>query len=408
MDVQAISSPLLKSLDYVIYHQSPDQNGMQKSEWPLLTEALLAGGNIQSLRVQSKQDSVGPYRSRIKMLSGDEPAGPIGLNLTTKTQLPALKHLGLSVEPGWGVSAYPWTKEHCRMLGSTVDLSQVELLDFEGDYPSDFFKTWAGLLPNLRSLKFGVVKPGGATAAARFIESIPDLESLEIIRAQTGIETLWPAIQMHKNSLKKLVFRPTPGDYGGVNYIHYDIFFDVIDQCSVLEWLGWEIPYQKTKVCHEDDLAAYKGHTLSDTDEIMQLDKRYFPLMKKWLKLRRLDLFLHIPAEKTEFSDRLVQDVMGTIPAPGLNSEACRKEAQSMIKSFSRAQGVPMECLTLYLSRTGYQDRCQPYLMEGHIQARQVQLGENESRIDFRGSAAWKGNWTGISYEDERKLSEGW
>jgi hypothetical protein len=133
----------------------------------------------------------------------------------------------------------------------------------------------------------------------------------------------------------------------------------------------------------------------------------------KWLEtlstmnLVKLDLFLHLPNEACDYSAELRQDAMGTIPAPPLDRERSKKAANGIIKTISKAQTQPPECLelhtvsnaqrrplewlTLHFTRTGYSDRFQPYQMCADMQVRRSknEEAEGDEGYEVRGRQSW-------------------
>lgn len=111
------------------------------------------------------------------------------------------------------------------------------------------------------------------------------------------------------------------------------------------------------------------------------------------MRLEKLDLFLHLPDEASDYSAELTQDAMGTRPAPELDIEGSRKAAVKIMEDVSRAQIRPLERLTLHIVRTGRSDRWQPYLMFGKLQVRRPK-GEGlvgDDVYEFRGKQEWGG-----------------
>lgn len=113
------------------------------------------------------------------------------------------------------------------------------------------------------------------------------------------------------------------------------------------------------------------------------------------MKLRRLDLFLHLPHGKSLYSDRLVQNAMGTISPPPINKEGSKLAAVKIMETISKAQRLPLEILTLYLSRTGSEDRAQPYIMQGTMQ---LKRSEMNGGFEVRGKQEW--SW-GMQLEED-------
>ena len=102
--------------------------------------------------------------------------------------------------------------------------------------------------------------------------------------------------------------------------------------------------------------------------------------------LRHLDLFLHLPDQKTPYSAKLEQTVMGSMPAPPIDKSGSTAAAIKIMETISKAQGSPLEKLTLHLARTGYEDRFQPYMMQGKMQVRR---GTEDVEHEIRGRREW-------------------
>jgi hypothetical protein len=125
------------------------------------------------------------------------------------------------------------------------------------------------------------------------------------------------------------------------------------------------------------------------------------------MNLLKLDLFLHLPNEACDYSALLMQDPMGTIPAPPLDKDRSRKAAIGIIGTISKAQTQPpewlelhtvssaqrrpLEWLTLHFTRTGYSDRFQPYQMCADMQVRRSKNedAEGDEAYEVRGRQSW-------------------
>lgn len=118
------------------------------------------------------------------------------------------------------------------------------------------------------------------------------------------------------------------------------------------------------------------------------------------MRLERLNLFIQIPGEASAYSEKLYQDVMGTIPAPPLDQEGSREAAIAIMETISRTQKQQLRCLTMDIDRIGYEDRCQPYIMSTRFQVRATNQGKG--KYEFRG----KIQWYNPSFEDELRMEE--
>ena len=256
MDMKLLSSPLLVGLTYVVYRKGCQPNEPCRSEWPKLSQALAAGGNVRYLHIQSQQDSTELYG--IKIVSDSEPEEFPRLNLAGM-HLPRLEELRIHVQGmggDWGDRAYPWDAENCRLFRDAIDCSRLHTLDFGNDNPKIFFSYFNGILPALKSLRFGISKENDAASqAARFISSAPPLESLDIDRAPRGIAQLWPVIETHKDSLKHLVLRPTSGDWDRLEHISRTYLETVAARFPKLEHLGWHVPCKSNVSVSRSDVS---------------------------------------------------------------------------------------------------------------------------------------------------------
>ncbi|KAF1924237.1 uncharacterized protein M421DRAFT_8898 [Didymella exigua CBS 183.55] len=377
MDMKLLSSPLLVGLTYVVYTQGYQPDKPCHSDWPRLSQALTAGGKIRSLRIRSLPDG-DPYDG-IRIVPDTDPKGLPRLDFASGLHLPRLEELSIEVVRLWGESNYLWDLEHSCMLRDSIDGSRLRKLDFGMDNPETFFRCFTGVLPNLKSLRFGAAK--AATESAKvFIESLEALEHLDIAQAQTGIDDLWPAIEQHRSTLRTLVLGPALGHYCSRMYMDLSRLETVAATFPILERLGWDAP------CSTN------------------VDARHLEVLSS-MRLKKLDLYLHIPDEASEFSEKLVQDAWGTIAPPLLDKKGSISAAISIAEIVSESQQGVLQWLTLQLSRTGYSDRYQPYMMYSKLQLRRNSYtGEIRGRKwDVRGSMDWYGV---PSFEEDLRFEE--
>lgn len=125
------------------------------------------------------------------------------------------------------------------------------------------------------------------------------------------------------------------------------------------------------------------------------------------MNLRKLDLFLHLPFEASDYSEQLRQDAMGTIRPPPLDKGKSKTAAIEILETISQAQGWPLEKLTLHFARTGLEDRAQPYMMHTKMQVRRSKDQKDDNVLDdkeyeFRG----RGEWFGAAGLEEELLLE--
>lgn len=236
MDMALLSSPLLVGLTYVIHTHGAWSDRPTRSEWPRLTQALAAGGNVRSLRLQILADGYGFDRTLI--VPDTEPEKQARLDLASGLYLPQLEEFIIQ-NPSH--STYLWDSDYCHTFRDSIDCSRLRTLDFGSDSPREFFSYFTGLLPNLKTLRFA------AAANARepvksFIESIESLEHLSLAHAQRGIDDLWPAIKKHKGSLKTLVLGPTLGPWCSPLHMDLSLLEAVAASFPQLEHFGWDAP----------------------------------------------------------------------------------------------------------------------------------------------------------------------
>jgi hypothetical protein len=109
--------------------------------------------------------------------------------------------------------------------------------------------------------------------------------------------------------------------------------------------------------------------------------------------LKKLDLFLYIPGKASDYSAELRQNAMGTIEPPPLDKVKSKATAIAIMDTVSQAQKQPLEWLTLHITRTGYSDRAQSYLMHAKMQVRRANEGDvqGDGNYEVRGNQTWEG-----------------
>ncbi|KAI4908071.1 hypothetical protein J4E85_011735 [Alternaria conjuncta] len=359
MDMKLLSSPLLVSLTYEVYMQGFAPEHPCRSEWPRLSQALAAGGNVRYLRLQVLQDGHNLFTP------DTEPAKIPRLDLTTGMRLPLLEEMTLQTLRYHGQTAYLWDSDYCRMFRDAIDCSRLRKLDFGGEHPENFFSCFTGLCPKLKVLSFGM-REGDKSPAKRFIESIDALEHLDLSRAQAGIDDLWPAIEQHKDTLETLILGPTFESYCQKVVMPFSRLKDIARTFPMLKHLGWDAPCERN--IDPQHLVALLG-----------------------MNLTKLDLWLHIPHEANDYSEKLVQDIWGNIPHPELNKESTVASATGIADRLLGSGQGAFQWLTLHLSREGASDRCQPYMMYSKLQLRLNGRPERTrgDKWDVRGKLDW-------------------
>lgn len=239
MDMKLLSSPLLVNLTYTVYSQGYSREEPVRTEWPQLTKAIVAGGNLRVLRIYGKDD--GSDYHGVKILDDSVPEKLRRLDITSETRLPPLEELSINVKRGWGYTNYLWDAEHCCMLRDAMDWSRLRKLSFGEDNPVDFFSTFTGLVPNLKALRFGIW--GRSLAPVKkFIASLTALESLEVDEAQTATDDLWPVLLKHSATLRSLILKPAYGPWYSHEFIDFHRLETVVQEFTSLERLGWDVP----------------------------------------------------------------------------------------------------------------------------------------------------------------------
>jgi hypothetical protein len=125
-------------------------------------------------------------------------------------------------------------------------------------------------------------------------------------------------------------------------------------------------------------------------DHTIQIDAKHLAVLSS-MKLKKLDLYLHTPGEANDYSDKLVQDIWGNIPAPQLDRDHSIAAAIGIADILSESSQGAFQWLTLHLSRTGYADRCQPWMMNSKLQLRRRRHADQlrERKWDVRGKFDW-------------------
>jgi hypothetical protein len=241
MDFKLLSSPLLKKLVYNIFCDSDSADKAARSEWPQLTKAIVAGGNLSVLQIQLSVDG---GDNSIKVVDRHLVPKMMRFEINPETRLPPLTEFTLLDSLWWRQNmTYLWDPEHCGNLQTSMDWSKIRKLDFGEEFPEEFFKAFAGKTPNLKHLRFGV-KNDAPVAAREFIMSAPALESIDINRAKAGIKTLWPAIVKHRGSLRKLALKPTFQMYGDPDYLDFELLQSIANEFPLIDFLGYDVPCQ--------------------------------------------------------------------------------------------------------------------------------------------------------------------
>jgi hypothetical protein len=239
MDMKLLSSPLLVSLAYVIYTKGYRADWPCRSDWPRISQALAAGGNVRYLHLRVLQD--GSDYKNTQLVSDTETEKLPRLDLAPGVRLSQLEEITFETCGNYGQSKYLWDPEYCRNFRGAIDFGQLRSINFGGENPEAFFTCFAGSCPKLRSLAFGAWKDA-TEPVKRFIESLDGLERLDVSRAQAGMDDLWPAIMKHKNTLETLILGPTMGLCCSPVYMELSRLEDIARTFPNLKRLGWDAP----------------------------------------------------------------------------------------------------------------------------------------------------------------------
>lgn len=382
MDMRLLSSPLLTELTYVVYTEASHVGVPWRSDWPRLSQALAAGGNVRFLRLQIGQDFDG-YDGP-KMVPDTEPKKLPRIDLTSGLRLPRLEELTIQHPRRYGDSIFLWDDDYCRMFLDAIDFSRLRKLDFGIDNPTNFFNNFAGLFPKLKTLRFGLLgREGTQQPAKMFLESLDALEHLDVSLPQYCFDDLWPAIEKHRDSLKTLILGPTFGQYNGFEYMGLSLLETIASTFPNLERLGWQA---------ECDTNASSNHLTMHicANYTFQIDEKDLEVLSS-MKLTKLDLYLHIPDGTSDYCDQLIPGVMGAATTPPLDEKRSVAAAMKIAEVISGSRQDALQWLTLHISRMTYGDRAYRWEMFSRLQIRR---NGHSGRVrgcewDVRGKMDW-------------------
>jgi hypothetical protein len=201
LDISALSSPSLHTLDYTVHGQffAPGK----PSEYSLFRECLLKSTKLKSLTLHVKY-SVASHFHR---------TGELNLQFERGDRFPALEDLDLSDCH----SAYDMNRQHCAMWTQCMDWSNLKKLDLGHSSPQYLLPALTGRIPQLQTLRFGFwdnhegpgaswASPSDLSIVTRFFCSITALRSLTLF---SGTDAEMSQIRPHilrncGTSLKKL------------------------------------------------------------------------------------------------------------------------------------------------------------------------------------------------------------
>lgn len=123
------------------------------------------------------------------------------------------------------------------------------------------------------------------------------------------------------------------------------------------------------------------------------------------MNLKKLDIFLRISDSASDYSDTLEFNFLNPVAPPPLDKERSKKAAIEIAEKISEKQKSPLQWLTLHISRTGYMDRAEPWLMQAKLQLRRKEDAHAnavaEEKYEVRGSMEW---YSLLSLEEELSL----
>ncbi|KAF2740628.1 hypothetical protein EJ04DRAFT_558620 [Polyplosphaeria fusca] len=357
MDLELLTTFNLQSLDYDIYIDAyawqSTPNALRHSEFRRITQIVQSAQHLKHLRLNLKLNdrysTNGTYRRAAMRRFTDQDLTPVRFCLDHTTQLPSLEEFAISKEKT--CAGYDFDALHCSVFRNSMDWSQIRKLDLHQLNPANLFAQLVGHTPNLRSLSFGLPdnqKDAAADVipAARFIETLTNLESLDVTNVKSCIKAIWPAIRKHEKTLRTLILRPTRDNYGSPAAHETAHISSIARRFSRIEHLGYDVPFPSIHERKYRTKASPCDHHLNSIAE---------------MPLKKLDLFLHIPQCESDFSCEYHPDVVGSVPPPELDEAKTHATAIAIAQRLSR--GKRLEEIAFWFSRIGREDRFQPYLV---------------------------------------------
>ncbi|KAF2267770.1 hypothetical protein CC78DRAFT_565944 [Lojkania enalia] len=403
MDEPLLTSPQLESLDYSIYIKGYNYSYMPQqpmpSEWRQFSRIIQSSKNLKRLRIELQPSRVYEYGKGswdIRTFSDNDVSMPQFV-IDSKTSFPPLEELTISNRSF--CANYEFDAEHCKSLRTCIDWSKMRKLDVGSSYPVHLFRELIGLTPNLTSLRFGFTFGElDDWAAVKFIQSLNRLETLDIANVQEHADGIWPAIVTHRNTLKILVIRPTVSRHCYPIYPDISLLRGIIEDCPNLENFGYDVPFEQVPFdpAEDGDMKGREPVAIETTTTFRHpklLNNRpseeHITLLSE-LGLDTLELFLHIPGGASSFCDAYIPDAMGTKPITPLKIETSKKTAIEIAQRLSKKK--LLKELRIWISRTGYEDRAQSYLVHANMKLTRKEIGgEGEDAWDISGDYSWKG-----------------
>jgi hypothetical protein len=212
-----LSYPRLHTLDITVYFICGGLTHAY-SEFQILKDCLIHGGSVKVLRLATesvRQDVPAGYHHELvpsNELQTREGVtlGPVSFHWKNDDRFPPLEELKLKY------GDYHLSLEQCQMWVECMDWSKLRKLDLGEGAPRYLFESLTGVVPQLKSLTFGIypiLDPEARTwecydtsIIARFLESISALEELVLdVFHDNHFEATFPvAIQKLGHSLKRL------------------------------------------------------------------------------------------------------------------------------------------------------------------------------------------------------------
>jgi hypothetical protein len=238
------------TVDYTVYSHYDN-----RSEWPSIARLIQGNPSLRKLRLTART----PYgRMEDKFVPDGDMRSVATLPIKPGTKLPPLEELSI-VEPD---ANDPWHHKHSTRFSKCMDWTFMRKLDFGSEYPTQLFSTLAGQVPSLTSLRFGLPVGADTSVALRFglpvgtdipVAAISFMEATTLIELDIGnahgqMDTLWPAICRHKDSLETLILRPcqpesgytlVPQTFLDVKYLEL-----IAKEFPSLTRFGWSLPFE--------------------------------------------------------------------------------------------------------------------------------------------------------------------
>ncbi|KAF2186266.1 hypothetical protein K469DRAFT_573185 [Zopfia rhizophila CBS 207.26] len=390
LDTALLSAPQLEGLEYTIYVSKFNHRTNEVySEWSQITRILQGSRKCKSLDIRAKPDNFyedGKYQTGPRIAELPENRGLSQLALNSQTRLPPLEELRIAYTGNYAAK-YSFDQVHCSLLLNSMDWSRMRKLDFGRQCPTRLISGLAGRTPNLKFLRLGGPpnEDHSVDTICSYINSITDLEGLDIENVQQNIKDIWPVIRRHRKTLEKLNLRPSRTIYEWPLYLDASYLEEIATDFPKLTHLGFDIPFRRNEEKAEDMDEADQPTTPG------AICKKAARQVKK--KAAVLDIYLHLPGNATEFALAYRQDAMGTVSLPIINVEATKKFAIALADEISAHQKGPLQKLKLHFARTAYADRAQPFYVEAGMGLKRSDRDDadtlGDEKYEVRGQYVW-------------------